>query len=123
MADIPGLIEGSSQGKGLGIQFLKHIQRTRLIVYVIDVNEPDIQKTRGVLQTELSTFDRRLVTRPSLVVITKIDMITDGEVEELSQRLPDNYIYISALTGKNKNNLIRAIEEKLDQQRTERTTD
>ena len=60
MADIPGLIEGASEGKGLGHQFLRHIQRTGLIVYVIDINESDILLTLKVLQTELKKFEELL---------------------------------------------------------------
>jgi GTP-binding protein len=123
MADIPGLIEGASQGKGLGIQFLKHIQRTRLLVYVIDVNEPDIQRTLAVLRQELESFDAGLAARPSLVVITKIDTVSDDRLEEISRKLPNDYIYISAVTRKNAERFMQALEAKLDQQRAEGKAD
>ncbi|NOY88342.1 MAG: GTPase ObgE, partial [FCB group bacterium] len=118
MADIPGLIEGASQGKGLGHQFLKHIQRTGLIVYVIDVNEEDILKTFHVLQKELMGFDKVLVKRPYLVVITKIDTISESDLKDISKKLPDDYIYISAVSRKGAKKFIEALERKLDQQRT-----
>lgn len=123
MADIPGLIEGASLGKGLGRQFLKHIQRTRLLVYVIDVNEPDIDNTLRVLKKELGDFDQRLVQNPSLVTVTKIDTISESKLKEISDGLPPDYIYISAVAGKGTKRFIQAIEQKLDQQRTERKTD
>jgi GTP-binding protein len=123
MADMPGLIEGASLGKGLGWQFLKHIQRTRLLVYVIDVNDPDIQKTLTILKKELSDFDKTLTNRPSFVTITKVDTISESELERISQRQPNDYIHMSAVTGKNTDKFLQAIEDKLDQQRTERKTD
>jgi len=118
MADIPGLIEGASQGKGLGHQFLKHIQRTGLIVYVIDVNEEDILKTFHILQEELMNFDKMLVKRPHLVVVTKIDTISESDLKDISKKLPDDYIYISAVSRKGTKKFIEALERKLDQQRT-----
>lgn len=123
MADIPGLIEGAAQGKGLGHQFLKHIQRTRLLVYVIDVNEPDIQMTLSVLKEELDSFDNTLTERPWLVAVTKIDTISESDLKEVSKRLPDDYTCISAVTGKGAEQFIQAIERELDKQRAERKTD
>ncbi|MFQ6007817.1 MAG: GTPase ObgE [Candidatus Zixiibacteriota bacterium] len=123
MADMPGLIEGASQGKGLGLQFLKHIQRTRLLVYVIDVNDSDIQNTHAILKKELSNFDGTLLNRPSLVTITKVDTISETELERISRKLPNDYIHMSAVTGKNTDKFLQAIEEKLDQQRTEGKAD
>ncbi|MFZ1684217.1 MAG: GTPase ObgE [Candidatus Zixiibacteriota bacterium] len=93
MADIPGLIEGASQGKGLGIQFLKHIQRTGLLIYVIDVNEPDIVATRKLLENELTAFDSALSHREAVTVITKIDTLSAEEVAvmkgRVASRVPD----------------------------------
>ncbi len=123
MADIPGLIEGAAQGKGLGHQFLKHIQRTRLLVYVIDVNEPDIQKTLSVLKEEMNSFDKTLTERPRLVAVTKIDTISESDLKEVSKRLPDDYTYFSAVTGQGAERFIQAIERELDKQRAERKTD
>ncbi len=123
MADIPGLIKGAAQGKGLGHQFLKHIQRTRLLVYVVDVNDSDIQKTLTVLKEELSSFDKTLTERSELVVITKIDTISESDLKEVCMRLPDDYTYLSAVTGKGAEQFVQAIERELDKQRTERKTD
>lgn len=115
MADIPGLIEGASQGKGLGHQFLKHIQRTRLLVYVIDVNDDDIAGTRRILETELEAFDATLVRHPSLTVITKIDTCSESDLQVISEKLPSDYIYISAVAHRGEEAFLQTIEGKLDQ--------
>jgi len=115
MADIPGLIEGASQGKGLGIQFLKHIQRTRVLVYVIDINEPDIPATRDILEGELRTFDNHLPDRPSLTVITKTDTVEDKRRKAISKKLPQGYIYLSAVSGFGADLFLQEIERTLDQ--------
>jgi GTP-binding protein len=122
MADIPGLIEGASQGKGLGHQFLKHIQRTELLVYVVDINDVDIEATLAVLKGELSDFDRTLLKRPALTVVTKIDTVSESDLKEVSKEWPDDYIYLSAVTGKGGKKFLKAIEQKLDQQRAKRTS-
>ncbi len=82
VADIPGIIEGAHRGRGLGIRFLKHIERTRVLVYVLDTTE--LQKemagaTIEQLKRELAAYNPDLVERPSLVVLNKIDLIPDGE--------------------------------------------
>lgn len=115
MADIPGLIAGASAGKGLGHQFLRHIQRTRLLIYVIDINEPDIQKTLDDLKKELVEFDHTLVSRQSFVVITKVDTVTESDLKEFCNRLPDDYIYISAVMHVGAKKFIQEIERRLDQ--------
>jgi GTP-binding protein len=122
MADIPGLIAGASQGKGLGHQFLKHIQRTRLLIYIIDVNSPDIAHSYAELRQELTDFDPTLPTRPSFVVVTKIDTIAECDLKAVCERLPDDYICLSAVTHVGAEQFIHEIERRLDQQRDERTT-
>jgi GTP-binding protein len=114
MADIPGLIEGASYGRGLGHQFLKHIQRTRLIAYVIDINMEDIEAARETLRKELAEFDPGLVERPSLTVITKIDTISESDLADLSKSLPTDYLYISAVARRGLEDFLSAIEEQLD---------
>jgi GTP-binding protein len=118
MADIPGLIEGASEGKGLGHQFLRHIQRTAIIVYVVDVNEIDIAQTREILHKELVEFDRQLAQRPSLVVVTKIDTVDESDLKGICKGLPESYIYLSAVTRRGADDFLEAIERELDQQRT-----
>lgn len=117
MADIPGLIEGASQGKGLGYQFLKHIQRTRVLVYAIDINEEDISAVLGQLERELREFDSKLPERPSLVCLTKIDTVTDTDLKAICAGLPDDYIPISAVARKGLDRMLTEIERRLDEQR------
>jgi len=123
MADIPGLIKGASQGKGLGHRFLKHIQRTELLVYVVDINDVDIENNLAVLKQELTNFDRTLLKRPALTVVTKIDTISESDLKEVSKEWPDGYIYLSAVSGKGAKQFLEAIERKLDQQRAKRASD
>lgn len=113
MADIPGLIEGAAQGKGLGHQFLKHIQRTRLLIYVIDIAEPDVLGAYKALQDELRCFDSNLPDRPSFVVITKIDTVDKSGLDEIRQDLPDDFCYLSAVAHMGADEFIREIESRL----------
>ncbi len=82
VADIPGIIEGAHEGKGLGIRFLKHIERTRVLVYVLDIaeaTEESAVKTINQLSKELAAYNSDLVERPSVVVLNKIDLVADRE--------------------------------------------
>ncbi len=115
MADIPGLIKGASEGQGLGPQFLRHIQRTRLLIYVIDVNELDIQATRDQLEEELRQFDPTLPGRSSITAITKIDTLSESDLKEVSAHLPSDYIYISAVARMGADTFLNRIEAALDQ--------
>ena len=82
MADIPGLIEGASDGKGLGIKFLKHIERTKILVFMIDLNSEDIIKEYNLLNKELKLFDKELLKKPSIILLTKLDAIDcDKEIK------------------------------------------
>ena len=82
MADIPGLIEGASDGKGLGIQFLKHIERTKILVFMIDLNSEYIIKEYNLLNKELKLFDKELLKKPSIILLTKLDTIDcDKEIK------------------------------------------
>jgi GTPase len=79
MADIPGLIEGAHTGKGLGIQFLRHVERTRILLFMIDVTSPNPQQDLAVLKNELKHFSPHLLEKPSLLVATKIDQLPPEE--------------------------------------------
>ncbi|MBU8932463.1 MAG: GTPase ObgE [candidate division Zixibacteria bacterium] len=116
MADIPGLIEGASDGKGLGHQFLKHIQRTRLIVYIIDINDESIEETLELLKQELRSFDPALLRRPSIVVITKSDTVSDEDLKEICNEWPNDYIPLSAVARKGADRFLQTIERALDGQ-------
>lgn len=75
LADIPGLIEGAHAGKGLGVQFLKHIERTRVLLFLIDAQTPDIEKDYATLKKELRSFNAALLKRRRIVVLSKTDTL------------------------------------------------
>lgn len=87
VADIPGLIEGASQGKGLGHQFLKHIARTKLLVHVIDGTLENISEDFKTINKELKDFDPKLATREQIIVLNKIDMLDEEERKEKLKEL------------------------------------
>lgn len=82
LADIPGLIEGASDGKGLGIKFLKHIRRTNTLVHLIASNEEDILKEYKIIRTELEKFDPEMSKKKEIVIISKTDLISESELAE-----------------------------------------
>jgi GTP-binding protein len=105
VADIPGLIEGAHKGKGLGIQFLKHIQRTALLLYLIDITEWVEQDPIVIFETlrsELQAFDPALLERPFAVAATKIDSQGDGSHLQSLQNYCEKHQYpcfpLSAIT-------------------------
>ena len=96
VADIPGLIEGASSGKGLGLKFLKHIERTKILVYMIDVNTEDIDEEYKVLKGELKKYNADLVDKPSILLLTKCD-IEEENKSTLSYKSDIKFIKISSL--------------------------
>lgn len=117
MADIPGIIEGASHGKGLGIQFLKHIQRTRLIIYLIDIFEGKIEDTLLLLKSELANFDKNLAKRPYILILNKIDLIEKNDLKKILKNQKDDYITFSGVTKAGKDELLKRIEYELDRQK------
>jgi GTPase len=107
IADIPGLIEGASQGRGLGHRFLKHIERTNLLVYLLDItyrSENDILEDFNTLRKEMTAFNPKLAEKPQVVLINKIDLhnFTNRDLNELQgalDRLGLDSLAVSALTG------------------------
>ena len=98
MADIPGLIEGASEGKGLGHQFLKHIERNKILLFLIDILEENPQETFDKLKKELDTFNDTLMDKPTLVVRTKLDTIKDPETLDQWNNFSEKYIDISSVS-------------------------
>lgn len=82
LADIPGLIEGASEGKGLGHKFLRHIKRTSMLVHLVSVENENIADAYTTIRNELGKYDAELLDRTEIVVLSKTDMATDDEVEE-----------------------------------------
>ena len=101
IADIPGLIEGAAQGAGLGDQFLKHIARTRFLAWVIDLGEPEPEKTVAMLAHELSAYSAVLAKKPRLLIGNKADLPgAEMHLRELAAAFPgESVLTVSALTG------------------------
>ena len=120
MADIPGLIEGASQGKGLGIQFLRHIERTRLLLFLIDATLPEpVEEQLRVLRQELETYMPRLSDREALVVLTKRDAWTEAPDTSTLEMEGHRVVSISAVSGEGLPELVRIIDAELEQRRDE----
>jgi len=98
VADIPGLIEGAHTGKGLGHQFLKHIERTRALAFLIDSTDEKPEETFEILFQELSEFSRIIIQKPHIVVFTKSDLLMEAN-PEMSFRTAKKVLIISAVTG------------------------
>jgi GTP-binding protein len=118
VADIPGLIEGAHLGHGLGVQFLKHIERTRLLAHLVDVSESsgrDPVHDFEVVMEELRSFSESLIEKPMLVVATKIDAAQDPEriisVEKLAAEKGFPFFKISSVTGEGIDALKRAMAD------------
>lgn len=131
VADIPGLVKGAHQGVGLGIQFLKHIERTRLFIHLIDISgatsEDPVQDYKDI-NNELEMYDQAngekegffpLSTRPQMVVLNKIDVLSADKIERIQTKFQKEIGYkpavISAVTGKNIEPLIFEIKKQLDE--------
>ena len=102
MADIPGIIEGASEGRGLGLRFLRHIERNAVLLFMIPVDSDDIKKEYGILCHELANFNPDLVNKPRVLAITKCDMLDDELLEQMRDELPGDVptVYISSVAQK-----------------------
>jgi len=96
MADIPGLIEGAGEGKGLGHQFLRHIERTRVLLFLIDCLDPEPDRTLEILRGELRSYAADLLEKPYVVALTKTDLLPPDESPPGISRLPMKPFMISA---------------------------
>ena len=101
MADIPGIIEGASAGKGLGLRFLRHIERNSLLLFMIPGDSDDIRKEYNILLNELATFNPDMLSKQRVLAITKCDLLDEELVEMLEETLPDDlpHVFISSVTG------------------------
>ncbi|MES2617857.1 MAG: GTPase ObgE [Bacteroidota bacterium] len=122
MADIPGIIEGAHEGKGLGHRFLKHIERNALLLFLIPADSPDIKKEYKILQNELKAFNPELLKKDRVIAITKCDMMDDELMKLMKKDLKSmNPLFISAVTGLNIQKLKDDLWEKI--QHTKETWD
>ena len=107
VADIPGIIEGAAEGKGLGIRFLKHIERNSILLFMIPATSEDIKAEYNVLLNELEKHNPELLDKQRMLAITKADLVDDETKEALAEQVPlgMNYLLISSATGFNINKL------------------
>ena len=101
MADIPGIIEGASEGKGLGLRFLRHIERNSLLLFMVPGDTDDIKHDYEVLLNELRRFNPELLSKHRVLAVTKCDLLGDELIQMLRETLPDDLpvVFISAVTG------------------------
>lgn len=120
LADIPGLIEGAHLGKGLGLDFLRHIQRTKLLVFLLDVKSNDLISGYNDLKKELKLYDISLLKKPSLLALNKVDLLTEKDVNKIKLDLDTTVVRISALTGQGIDRLLDIIIKELEKVRSKR---
>lgn len=132
IADIPGLIEGAAEGAGLGHRFLKHLQRTHLLLHLVDLSpfDPDADPARDAqaIIEELRQYDQSLFDKPRWLLINKIDLVPEDEREARIKKLVDSYqptqhFVISGISGLGCNEVCFAIMNHLEEQRLHETTD
>lgn len=101
MADIPGIIEGASEGKGLGLRFLRHIERNSVLLFMVPADSDDIARDYRVLLGELEKFNPQLMDKERILAISKSDMLDHELMEEIEKTLPEGvpHVFISAVTG------------------------
>jgi len=107
MADLPGIIEGAAEGKGLGHRFLRHIERNPVLLFVIAADSPSIIDEFNVLYNELAQYNEELLHKKMILAISKSDMLDDELQAELEKELPEHipHVFISAITNKGLNKL------------------
>jgi GTP-binding protein len=117
VADLPGLIEGASLGHGLGHQFLRHIERTRLILHLLDCSREKPEQDLKTINAELEAFDPALMRKPQIAVITKTDLVGEPKkIESLRKKIAKKgfeTLAVSAVSGKGLDELVRLIADKL----------
>jgi GTP-binding protein len=100
MADIPGIIEGASEGRGLGLRFLRHIERNALLLFMVPADSADHHNEYKILLNELAQFNPELLDKQKVLAITKCDLLDEQLIEEIGQDLPAiPHVFISAVTG------------------------
>ncbi len=116
MADIPGIIEGASEGKGLGLRFLRHIERNSILLFVVPCDADDINAQYNILLNELKQFNPELLDKRRVLAISKTDIIDDVMKQEMEQNLPDvPYVFFSSQTGAGITNLKDMLWKELEQ--------
>jgi GTP-binding protein len=117
VADIPGIIEGAAEGKGLGFDFLRHIERTRVLIFIIDLGDPDPVETLRVLEEELAQHSPEFVDRPRIVALNKADVTENRErFEEIKGMFPRAHL-ISGVTGEGVPELLETLWQLIERLR------
>jgi GTP-binding protein len=124
VADIPGLIEGAHQGHGLGIQFLRHIERTRILVHLIDLSPltgRDPASDYRIIQNELKAFNQELIKKKQVIAANKIDLLGEGKrgllnIRKLAEKEKKPFLAISALTGEGLEDLVSFLAGLLEEE-------
>ena len=86
LADIPGLIEGAHEGVGLGIKFLKHVERCKTLMHLIDITNEDLETTYQQVKNELGSYSKQLLKKKEIIVLNKTDLLEDSEVKEIIEK-------------------------------------
>lgn len=115
IADIPGIIEGASEGKGLGLRFLRHIERNSILLFMVSCEQLDIRKEYAILLEELRKYNPELLDKQRILAVTKCDMLDETMMEQLKLHLPQEVdtLFISAVSGLNIDKLKDLIFSKL----------
>lgn len=117
IADIPGIIEGASEGKGLGLRFLRHIERNSILLFMVSCESLDIKKEYNILLKELKKYNPELLDKKKILAVTKCDMLDEDLMKQMKRTLPRTIptIMVSAVSGLNiqqlKDMIVSAIEE------------
>jgi len=116
IADIPGIIEGASEGKGLGLRFLRHIERNALLLFMIPCDTESIKKEYKILLNELRAYNPELMDKKRILAITKCDLLSEKEQKTLQKKLPEmvSVVFISSLNQQNLQGLKDEIWRKLN---------
>lgn len=116
IADIPGIIEGAAEGKGLGIRFLRHIERNSMLLFMVPVDSEDIKKDYEILLAELTKYNPELLDKQRVLAITKADMLDEELITEMTKELPKGIpsIFISSVAHYNLDKLKDLLWEKLN---------
>ena len=118
MADIPGIIEGASEGRGLGLRFLRHIERNSLLLFMVPADSDDITKEYNILLNELKNFNPEMLDKQRVLAITKCDMLDQELMDEIEPTLPQDvpHVFISAISGLGINVLKDILWEELNKE-------
>jgi GTP-binding protein len=115
MADIPGIIEGAHEGKGLGLRFLRHIERNSLLLFMVPADSEDIHKEYKILLNELKQYNPELLHKDRLLAITKSDMLDEDLIRDIKKDLPKiPFVFISAVAEQGLTELKDLIWENLN---------